>query len=919
MNNNNQILNQIALAIDQHRIFENKMYANNPAIGLANVHYFGQNRKLWITNNENFSGIKIISGLDKRPIISSSHHTTLIDDGQPVYKNTKVGECIIRHSSGIHKLQTPSGKHDIEIFNNSFYTPTPPPYLACDLRINLNEVKPRYYRYLSDVLKQIRDLNNEIEELERQKEIEEQRIQKQKEKEESQKLKEIILHLENSHRNKVVALQKAQTFIRKNAELRYQPILDPWQEEIKRSNIYNGTISIDGGPGTGKTTSLIQRIKFLIDEVAMSEYLPELTAQQKEKIFDQGKSWIFFSPSELLKLFLKNSMISEGLEANDDKVKVWADYKNILIRKYKIVNTETQNPFLFLRKNQEKNLLPYNGKHLKEIINSFENYYLDHQNNKLQKLIRLNISEFSWKARGLSIQNYIKRQDKDYSHEGLIRLYFNIQDNFTSEVKDISIEFDKLLKEGAAKVKLELEKNPDLMQKLKDVISHWETDTKDDEEDIEITDISEIEENELDNKYIDFEQILFRGIKSLIRRQALMKYDKNQRLNTKDKELNHEIIKAIDIQNLQSFDKIGQLAYFIKYFERSTKGVISNLISEIPMLYKAFRKKENKEKKHKWNFEILNQIVEQETDRNKRLHPEEQAFIILFVNNLINKTYKVSTIKAKQISHPYFEAFREVSKPVIGIDEATDFHLVDLLCMHSLADNEISSVTFSGDLMQRMTEVGLRNWQELGLFIPKFIEKKLLVSYRQSPTLLDVAQEIYQKATGKTSEYLSFMDKDDDEPMPLIYVNNEESESIEWIANRILEINRAYDNKIPSIAIFLPNEDLLDAFAKKLGNIDRLADVGIKVKACNKGQMLPDPNTVRVFSIEYIKGLEFEAVFFHNINQIYMTSDGDLILKNLYVGLSRATFYLGITAQREMPEFDFLKPHFDNFKLDWKI
>lgn len=919
MNNNSQILNQIALAIEHHRILENKRFANNPAIGLANVYYFGQHRKLWITNSENLSGVKIFTGLDRSPVISSSHHTTLVEDGQPVYKNTKVGECIIRHSSGIHKIPTPSGTHDIEIFNNSFYLPSPSPYLACDLRINLNEAKPRYFRYLSDVIKQIRGYNTEIEELVKQKEIEEQRIREQNEKEESQKLKEIILNLENSNQKKEDSLQKAQTFIRKNAELRYQPILDPWQEEIKRSNIYDGTISIDGGPGTGKTTSLIQRIKFLIDEIAMAEYLPDLTPVLKEKIFDQKKSWIFFTPSELLKLFLKNNMISEGLEASDDKVKVWADYKNILIRQYKIVNTETQNPFLFSRKNLDKNILPYNGKKLKEIINLFENYYLEHQNNKLQKLIQLNISEFNWKQRGLSIQNYINRQEKDYSQEGLIRLYFNIQENFASEVKDISIEFDKLLKEGAVKAKFELEKNPGLILKLKDLISHWKIENKEDDEETEISDISDVEENELDNKEVDFDQILYRGLKSLIRRQALTKYDKGQRLNSKDRELNDQIVKTIEIQNLQSIDKIGQLAYFIKYFERSTKGIISNLISEIPTLYKAFRKKESKEKKHNWNFEILNQIIEQEPDRNKRLHPDEQAFLLLFINNLINKTYKVSKIKARQITHPYFETFREVSKPVIGIDEATDFHLIDLLSMHSLADNEISSVTFSGDLMQRLTTVGLRDWQELKMFIPKFVERELFVSYRQSPTLLDIAQAIYQKATGKTPEYLSFMDRDEDEPKPLIFTNADENEKIEWIADRIVEINKAYGNSIPSIAIFLPSDDLLEIFSRRLGEVDRLADVGIKVVACNKGQMLPDANTVRVFSIEYIKGLEFEAVFFHNLNQLFQTSKDDLVLKNLYVGLSRATFYLGITAQREMPEFEFLKPHFDSKKLNWKI
>src|SRR5690606_16376878 len=126
----------------------------------------------------------------------------------------------------------------------------------------------------------------------------------------------------------------------------------------------------------------------------------------------------------------------------------------------------------------------------------------------------------------------------------------------------------------------------------------------------------------------------------------------------------------------------------------------------------------------------------------------------------------------------------------------------------------------------------------------------------QSPTLLDIAQHLYRTATGQEAEYISYMDRDKNEPKPLLYTNDDEEETIEWIANRILEIYRAYGNSIPSIAIFLPKENDILSFAERLGNIDVVADVDIKVMACNNGQVLGEENTVRVFSLEYIKGLE---------------------------------------------------------------
>src|SRR5690606_13432935 len=109
---------------------------------------------------------------------------------------------------------------------------------------------------------------------------------------------------------------------------------------------------------------------------------------------------------------------------------------------------------------------------------------------------------------------------------------------------------------------------------------------------------------------------------------------------------------------------------------------------EIPRSYKNFRKQELALKKRKWNFNILKYIVEDDKAKNKRIHPDEQALLIYFINTLIAKVYKVSKLKSREINHSYFQAFRDVSVPVIGVDEATDFHIIDLIAIHSLSDLE---------------------------------------------------------------------------------------------------------------------------------------------------------------------------------------------------------------------------------------
>lgn len=481
MNDNNKTVIEIAKTIEHHRKGELKVHASNNAVGIANVYCFEKERRFWIVNNQNNSGLAYARDFNGNPIIISGPKTTYTDDGQPVFKNTKVGEVIIRNTNGIHQYQTPNGLASITIYNSAFYTPDYFPFYARDIKVNVNEAKPRYYSNLSEILEKISDLDKEIIEKQRQLEEEEERISEQKLKD-TKRAEELIEQIDKAKKEKEETLSKMQSFIRKNAELRYQPILDSWQEEVKRSLLYNGTMAIDGGPGTGKTTSLIQRLKFLTDKTAFVDYFSHLTDKQRDKISDD-KCWIFFSPSELLKQYLKNNMVREGLLANDETVKVWDDHKRTLLKKYGLVNTDTQNPFLILRNRATETLFPFEGRELKKVITSFEKFYLKHQNDKLIKIAEIVVSVFKWKNEGLSIQNYINRQEKNLSFEGLIRLYFNLEDNFAVSVKSFSKQFNDLLTKATGQVVVELEKDSAIIQRFKDLFENWKSENRQEEED----------------------------------------------------------------------------------------------------------------------------------------------------------------------------------------------------------------------------------------------------------------------------------------------------------------------------------------------------------------------------------------------------------------------------------------------------
>ena len=109
--------------------------------------------------------------------------------------------------------------------------------------------------------------------------------------------------------------------------LKDRPILDHIQDEIFRKKI-DTSIFLLGPAGTGKTTTLIRRLgqKLDVDNLTEQERLlfnDPLDKNGKEHI----KSWILFTPSDLLKSYLKEAFNKENIPAPDKNITTWDDYK----------------------------------------------------------------------------------------------------------------------------------------------------------------------------------------------------------------------------------------------------------------------------------------------------------------------------------------------------------------------------------------------------------------------------------------------------------------------------------------------------------------------------------------------------------------------------------------------------------------
>lgn len=101
-----------------------------------------------------------------------------------------------------------------------------------------------------------------------------------------------------------------------------------------------------------------------------------------------------------------------------------------------------------------------------------------------------------------------------------------------------------------------------------------------------------------------------------------------------------------------------------------------------------------------------------------------------------------------------------------------------------------------------------------------------------------------------------------------------------------------------SISVLVNSEKEIQPVADALG--DALADQNIRVAPCLNGRVHSPDNAIRVFSVKYIKGLEFETMFFVVIDRL-VEDQSSLFNKYLYVGAIQAATYLGITCEMDLP------------------
>lgn len=809
---------------------------------------------------------------------------TVQREGQRISKNSVLGGKLIQNRTKPFSYSAPIGEQRLEPQNNIIYTP----YVGR----NIVDAKTGSFEILGESPIQFQSLQKYIEQLAKKGERDDLRKRYEEEQEEN-KAEELLQRIEQLEGSIEAEAEKQRRYIRDSLELRMQPILDPEQEEIKRSAILDGALVIDGGPGTGKTTTLIQRINFLTAPT-LTEYRSDLKDNEIASLKD---NWRFFSPSGLLKLFLKNSMAQEGLNTNDRNVKVWRDYTDEVFKKYKLVNTQTQRPFLKAR-NFKGSLFPNNPEVIIKCRQCIEDAHLQDIKTRISRSIELDTENLKWSEEADRIKRDLKSALAKDSIQQLIIDFEKWKSTRKVSIQELLTGLSDDLNRLSVRVQIKVrERTPSLHQEIEDyLLAKFENkkSNQTNDEDDEDSELDELEEDSSESFNSELE--LARFFRSIVSAHAVQILQKKVRKPKVFRDWEEKIKFAFEGLD---FVKVGELLYLRRFTNPYISGSGTNILNRIPIVYKQVRTTIAEELS---NSGYKSTEFEELISKNRnRITYVEMNLILWYINSTIRQLKLSSPSTFNKIEHAYVTGFEEEERAVIAVDEASDFSMMELAALGSFSNPKYNSVTLSGDIMQRMTDQGVENWSSLDKIFPNISINRLTVSYRQSPTLLKLASKLYENVTGVKPDFMSYLPESSGEPKPVIKQIEDVQDVCEWLVDQIKYVYNQYDNKIPSVAIFAKDDNEVREIAEQLEVNDELLDVGITVRySTSKQELVPDAQ-VCVYNIENIKGLEFEAVFFVNIDCIQAT-DEELIQKYLYVGLSRAAYYLGVTYKNQLPE-----------------
>lgn len=654
--------------------------------------------------------------------------------------------------------------------------------------------------------------------------------------------------------------------------LRDQPVLDQFQGEIFRLPLRSQLIIL-GPPGTGKTTTLIKRLGQKLDPESLDAD-EHRVVEQSSRYRPHSTSWLMFTPSELLKHYLKEAFSREQVPASDANIRTWLSFRNDIARNtLGILRSANGGKFTLKPESRVVN---------RDVVEDSRAWYDEFQTfheRKLRKqlLDGLAIASAAASESDEAVVNQLSALEDKLEKSALVDVYRAL-DRLEGPVKkaleDTKVVAEKLLKKERNRL---FNNNKQFFKDLAEFLDTLQQETEPDDEQDEGAATTR-------NSIPTAVKAYLASIRALARtrylKRSLSKTSRSASViqflgdAVPTDEVLIEIGRHISFQN--------GLRRFISSHKR--------FVADVPSSFQQFRK----------DKAIAQTFYAEESVNGIQISSIElDAMVLSMISNarhLLTQSFVAQASEEPRFG--YLVNIADLFRNQIMVDEATDFSLLELACMANLTALESQSFFAYGDFNQRITTTGIRHHAQLNWISPSLSVRTVQLVYRQSRKLNSFAEELLRLQGGDLSALGKVPEESSHEgvnPVLIEFANAEKG--IYWIAERIKEVERLVQ-QLPTIAVLVNSEQEVKPTADLLTRY--LEEINLAAVACEEGKALGEGTDVRVFDIQHIKGLEFEAVFFNGIDQLAQEKP-EMFDRFLYVGATRAATYLGLVCREALP------------------